>query len=348
MKKAFWDKEIPSLLGLAIIVLGLSATIFLTNKQTFLQTNADANPTPQEVRITNITDNSLTVSYKTSDQASGFINYGTGTTLGQTAFDERDVLKKIQPHILHSITLKNLNPLTKYYFAIISNGNTYLNNNQNFEVTTASTISYSANKNNIVGKIILPDATPPKEAIVYIAIGDSQFLSTLTVGDGSYQIELNHLLTSDLTKLTDLSTKQSTQMHVLGESQNSDAIFFYPQLNNIPVITLSNNYDFKFSDKINSTPAASIGKFPVLKNTPPKPKITPTVTPKITLISPTPKILTNKIASKTAVLSMTTSNIDLTRLLPASRNASIITASIASLLITAVSGLVFLLSRKGI
>ena len=164
MHHKFWNKQIPTVLGLGFIIIGLSVTTFLTNKQTVFQSGAQESKQPQEVRITNITDNSFTVSYKTGGQISGYVNFGLSSALGQTAFDEKDVSQKLQNHTLHSIALKNLSPSTKYYFSIISGGDIYLNNNQDFEVTTAETIPGAPTTIEISGRTILPNAQASKRS----------------------------------------------------------------------------------------------------------------------------------------------------------------------------------------
>ena len=267
MYHKFWNKEIPTMLGLGLIVIGLSVTTFLTGKQTFFQTGAQGNNLPQEVRITNITDSSFTVTYKTSSKASGYVNFGTSNSLGQTAFDEMDVSQKLQNHSIHSIALKNLNPLTKYYFTVISGGDTYLNNNQDFETITAATVPAST-ANEISGRIILPNASSPDETIVYITSdNNSQVLSSLVSNNGTYKINLNHLLNSDLSKLADLSEKSVIQMLILSDSLTSTAMLYYSQTNNIPVITLSNNYDFRAKEQKTSSQSASLESFPILSST---------------------------------------------------------------------------------
>jgi hypothetical protein len=262
-----WNKQIPTMLGLGLIIIGLSITTFLTSRQTFFQTNAESDMQPQKVRITNITDNAFTVSYETKSNVSGYVNFGINNSLGQTAFDEKDVSQKLQGHTIHSIALKNLSPLTKYYFSIISGGNTYLDNNQNFEAITAVAISDSSLTNVVSGKIILPNASAPNEAIVYVTNDNSQVLSTLVSSDGTFKINLKHLLNSDFSKLTDLSADSVIQILVLGDGLTSNALVYYSQTNNIPVITLSNNYDFRFKGQTNTNLPITSESFPTLSST---------------------------------------------------------------------------------
>ena len=90
MKKTIWDKRIPTLLAMLLIVVGVGITSFLVNKGVIIVGRASPTTNPQNVRISNITDNSFTVSYNTDAQVIGSINYGKNLNLGQTALDDRD------------------------------------------------------------------------------------------------------------------------------------------------------------------------------------------------------------------------------------------------------------------
>jgi hypothetical protein len=267
MKHKFLDTKIPTLLGIFLIVIGLTLTTLLTGKETVFQTRAQVKNQPTDVRITNITNNSFTVSYKTSDPTNGSVNFGTSNSLGQAAYDQRDLPEKIQNLAIHSITVSGLSPATKNYFSIISGGETYLNNNQNFEVVTAPTISSSASNNTAIGKVILPDSTPPKEAIVYVTADNSQVLSSLVESNGSYKISLSNLLTSDLSQYYNLSENSIIKMLVLDKSLTSNIILYYSQINNIPLITLSKNYDFRYQEQENASSSVNFESFPSLQST---------------------------------------------------------------------------------
>jgi hypothetical protein len=76
MKKTIWDKRIPTLLGILLIAIGIGLTSFLVNQGVVLTGHASPSTSPQNVRITNITDNSFTVSYNTDGDVIGSLNYG--------------------------------------------------------------------------------------------------------------------------------------------------------------------------------------------------------------------------------------------------------------------------------
>jgi hypothetical protein len=56
-------------------------------------------------------------------------------------------------------------------------------------------------------------------------------------------------------------------MLIIGDGLTSNALLYYSQINNIPVITLSNNYDFRIKDQVNSNPPVAPQSFPTISST---------------------------------------------------------------------------------
>lgn len=259
MKRSFWDKRIPTLIGLFIILIGTAVTTFLANKEQFGQVTATSSNQPQEVRITNITDASFSVSYTTENKTSGSINYGVDKALGQSALDDRDQVKgNLNQYTIHSITANNLSPSTKYYFTITSAGQTYTTNNELFEVTTGPSLTGTDETKNIMkGKIISSDGTPPSEAIIYITSNNLQVASVLTDSNGNYDLSLSKLRISDLSSFYDFSATQVIKMLAVGNSGKSNVILSYTGIDQIPTITLSKDYDFSQQETENATSSAA-------------------------------------------------------------------------------------------
>ena len=67
----FWDKKFPALLALLIILGGIIVTTILTLGNNLFLIKATPSQNPSDVRVTNISDTSLTVSYTTSDEVVG-------------------------------------------------------------------------------------------------------------------------------------------------------------------------------------------------------------------------------------------------------------------------------------
>lgn len=270
MKKTFLDKKIPTILGLLIIAIGLGVTTFLVNQGGLLKSNAGPSQQPQEVRITNITGNSFSVSYITDDQIIGSINFGKDNNLGQAGLDDRDQQTgTLTPHKIHNITVRNLTPGTKYYFDITSASQVYMNSGHYFEVTTGTDLANAPPQQNpIAGKIVLPSGDSPKEAIIYVTTNGAQVVSTLVKSDGSYILPLNSLRSSDLSSYYNLSANADMQILVIGDGLNSNILLNPAQTHPVPVITLSKNYDFRSSETPVASASADLENFPSFTSTP--------------------------------------------------------------------------------
>ena len=246
MNKTIWDKRIPTLLGVFLIVVGIGVTSFLVAKGVIVIGNASPSTNPQNIRITNITDSSFTVSYSTDAQVIGSLNYGTGPGLGQTALDDRDQQTgSLAIHKVHSMTVRSLSPTTKYYFSITSGQDKFLNNNVPFEVVTGGTVaSPPSDEKPIIGRVVLPDGNSPNEAIIYITSDNAQVISSLIKSDGTYLIPLNSVRGTDLSSYLDFSKVNNLKMLVYGDGLTSNASLSINQINPVPTITLSKDYDF--------------------------------------------------------------------------------------------------------
>lgn len=249
MKQPVWEKRIPTLLALIFIVIGVVLTSFLVKTGVIFKGGAAPSSTPENLRITNVSDTSFTVSFTTEENVIGTISFGKDKNLENNSIDDRDQLTgNVKPYKLHHITLNNLNPSTKYYFSIVSGRDSFLNNGAPYEVTTANIISEQPpSQQPAIGKIILPNGTKPEEAIVYIKTLKAQELSTLVKDNGSYILPLNSIRTKDLSSYFVFSDNDILEMLTIGQSFGSKASLLIKQINPIPTLTLSQNYDFTLS-----------------------------------------------------------------------------------------------------
>lgn len=268
MREKFWNKKIPTLLGILLIAVSVGVTTFLVNQTTFFKSNASLSDQPKDVRITNVTDNSFTVSYSTDSQVPGSLNYGKDQTLGQTGLDDRDQQSgNLANYNIHNITLRSLQSQTQYFFTITSGQNNYLNSGEPFTVTTAASLSAPLEQTPMTGKVTLPDGTAPTEAIVYVTTDNAQVISTLTKSDGSFILPLNSLRTSDLSSYYALPDNATIKILALGDSLTSNVVLSTNQANSIPTIVLSNNYDFRTSQAPTGVPV-NLENFPSFNSTP--------------------------------------------------------------------------------
>jgi hypothetical protein len=248
IRTSVWEKKLP-LSGL-ILVIALLATIgVLTSNAVLVGTKAAVGATPKKVQVTNVSDTSFTVSYLTDDPQLGSLTYGKDSSLGSTMLDDRDQpINNPAKHRLHYITIKNLTPGTKYNYAITSGGDTFKDNDNFFEVTTAPVITASASAQApLKGKVTLDDGTIPVEGIVSVSADNSQTVSALLRQDGSYEVPLNTVRTQDLSANTSYSEDTLLHITIADPQHQSVAEVTAKEAGNVPMMTLSKNYDFSAS-----------------------------------------------------------------------------------------------------
>ncbi len=179
----------------ALLSLGLFLTIFLVNNRTNFFSKASTGDFPKNIQISNITDDSVTISYQTDGKVIGNIIFGIDPdNLDFISIDDRDQLNQISnTYNFHHITLRGLEPNTKYFFSINSGTNNYLNENNFFEFQTGSLITKEPpSQIPAVGNVLLQNGTSPSEGIIYLKTNNSQLTSTL-IKNGKYIIPLNSL-----------------------------------------------------------------------------------------------------------------------------------------------------------
>jgi hypothetical protein len=156
-----------------------------------------------EVKVTNLRDTSFTVSWSTDAIATGWVNYGTSPTLGQTAYDDRGA--KAIGHS-HHVTLQGLSPETTYYFEVVSGATVNDRKGSGYQVTTGRTLELPAS-DSIYGQVFESDGVTPAEgAIVYVTLrdadgvgspGEAGVMSALVDADGWWQSNLGNARLAD-------------------------------------------------------------------------------------------------------------------------------------------------------
>lgn len=264
MKKTFWDKRIPTILGIFLITISVGITTFLVNQGSLFQINASPAEQPQNVRITNVTDSSFSVSYSTEGSVIGSINYGNDVVLGQSGLDDRDQESgNLANHKIHNITIRNLTPLTKYYFTITSGKDSYMNNDKPFEITTGASLTQTpSSQTPVTGKVILPSGSAPSEAIIYLTTDNSQVISVLVKPDGDYVLPLNSLRTGNLSSYYNFSQNSNITILMFGDLLTSNVLLSLGEINPIPTVTLSSDYDFRTGNSPVINPSSNSQSFP--------------------------------------------------------------------------------------
>src|SRR3989344_4191811 len=85
--------SIPLLLGMLLLVAGVSVGVFLMRSSTSFLPRATPEFAPKNLTVTTITENSFTISWVSEQKGVGYIQYGeAAATLDETATDDRDSL----------------------------------------------------------------------------------------------------------------------------------------------------------------------------------------------------------------------------------------------------------------
>lgn len=241
-------KTIPTILGIIILVVSIIFGVFLIRKNQALSLKAAAEIAPKEVKITNLSDTSFTVSWLTQTAADGFVSFGENSP-DQAVPDDRDKgVGSKSSKFTHYVTLDNLKPSTKYYFKINSGGKFFDRGGNLYEVTTAPTINLALpSADTAFGIVIDSNENPAKGAIVYLSLANTAPLSSLVSNDGSWVIPLSMARTMSLSSYSKYDQEiQIEEIFVQGGNLGtSTAIAITKYDSPVPSLTLGQNYDFR-------------------------------------------------------------------------------------------------------
>lgn len=241
MNPSLWNKQIPTYAGFVFLIVGVIVTAVLVRTGVLFPIRATPSEEPKEMRISNVSDTSFTVSYITAGDVTGSLAYGETANFGSVALDERDKAGNTStPHTVHYFVVSNVNPGTTYQFAILSGTKTFTG--PEYTVKTASSIEEPAGEKIITGSLLLPDGTKPQEAIIYVESSGTQVLSTFAVG-GNYSVSLTHLRSENLESYVTLPPEAFLLIAATSGSLHSTAEVTAGQAE-IPQITLSQQYEF--------------------------------------------------------------------------------------------------------
>lgn len=203
MKSSFVQRRIPTLLGIGILVASLVGGILVMNNggPGVFAPRATAQTTPKNIKITNIKDTSVTISFLTDDSTAGFVKYGkTATDIKTQAGDDRDQLSgTIEQFTSHYITLRDLDADTEYHYTL-GTGSVpkYDNDGTPFTLKTAKKGGSPTAAQTIFGSVNNSSGAPAEGAIVYLTTEGGSELSALVRSQGGWSIPLASARTTDL------------------------------------------------------------------------------------------------------------------------------------------------------
>jgi hypothetical protein len=239
-------RKIPTISGvlliITVVISGITITSYIKHKDAGLSENI----APKDIRISNVSDSSFNISWITKTKATGIIKWSsTPSNLNE---EIEDSIKN--PSYTHSVKIENVSPATTYYFAILSNGRLFDNNNIPWQVSTAQTESSKEKAKVISGSVYDQFNLPVEDALVYVTVAGSAFLSTTTSENGSWIISTSEARTQNLESFTVIDEQNSLVEIFIqaGPPGNASAQIYPLSARPAPPIILGQTYNFKVTN----------------------------------------------------------------------------------------------------
>ncbi|OGG08110.1 hypothetical protein A3D05_05220 [Candidatus Gottesmanbacteria bacterium RIFCSPHIGHO2_02_FULL_40_24] len=205
-------KKIPTILALLLIMFGLGAGLYLDGTYQQFFTSASPPVAPSDIHLTNISDNSITVSYITEKPETGAVIL-TLNGKQTTHLDDIDNDWITKSRLTHMFTLKNLMPDTFYNIKIVSGKSSCRNTAcPEFTQKTGVKLDSPLELPPITGRLVDNKNDPTEEGLIYLLIGKASPLSARTDGKGIFAIPLNNLRSQDFLKRPDLDDNSPIQI----------------------------------------------------------------------------------------------------------------------------------------
>ena len=175
MRKEF---KFPTIIGLIVLLASIAVGIYLTRSPVTLGSKASGTCNPDSVQVTNITNNSASISFITTSACNPSIS-----------INSKLVSEVKNNDLIHYFEIKNLSASTDYSFSIIISGQTVSKNEYKFK-TGSSPNSTIPTSNLAWGKVFNPDGKTVANAIVYLNIPGASPLSSFVTTDGNWSVSL--------------------------------------------------------------------------------------------------------------------------------------------------------------
>jgi hypothetical protein len=223
-------KQIPTLLGLGILIVSLVAGLLLFGDGTgVFAPRATPQTTPKNVKVTNATDKSFTVSFYTDEATSGFVKFGTEPgALRSQASDDRDQLSgTVGEYRLHHVTVRGLTPNTTYHYTLGTGSQSRFDDNGSpFSITTLpSPAGAPPISKTIYGTVTTAAGAPAEGSIVYVLGEGVGEMSSLIKSSGSWAIALSNARRSDGSGYAEVTDNTNLNIIVQGIDPGKSSIF---------------------------------------------------------------------------------------------------------------------------
>lgn len=235
------EHKIPSIVAIFFLIAGLAAGVLLVQQKQYFNASASGDLSPNDVRISNVSSNSFTVSWYTNKDTVGSVYWGIDADTKQSTFDEDVALKKI-----HYVRISGLQPSTNYYFRLTSGGQVFDNYGVPWTINTTPRVNSSSQPSIITGKVLTESGQPASGVIVYLQTGGAYLNSVQTSKSGVWIFSTSLMTDQSLKDSAKLESDALFNIFVQGASLGTSTAQIHLQdADPMPDITLGKSYDFR-------------------------------------------------------------------------------------------------------
>ena len=222
-KKKLGQKQIPTILGMLVLMVSLVAGVLLFSDGTgVFAPRATPETTPKNIRVSNLSDKSFSISFFTDEETVAYVKYGESPDdLKKQASDDRDQLSgMVKPYRLHHITVRGIDANKKYYYVLgTGSKSTFDNNGEPYSIQTAlKPSSSSPNIQTLYGTVSNSAGGAAEGAVVFLYLDGAGTLSSLVKSSGSWAISLANAFNAEGTGFPDLTDDSSINLKIQGLS----------------------------------------------------------------------------------------------------------------------------------
>jgi hypothetical protein len=231
--------KVPTFIAVFVLLVGVVAGIALIQSQQSVQTSASVEKAPYNVTVSNIQDDSFTVTWTTDTPTVGFILWGKDATPVTPAQSMGGGSKEV-----HMVKVKSLEPSTEYLFTITSGGTEYKDSGKPWGVSTGPGLGMPEKSKVISGSVEDKDGEPVPFAVVTVSAEGMTTLTAMTSSTGSWVVPLSLARTPDLTEYANISDNKLEITVLTGNQGKATAVVHANVEGTLPPIVIGHSHDF--------------------------------------------------------------------------------------------------------
>ena len=244
----FSRSQLLTVAALVLSLIGIAVGVYFVKFSRYSPLEADTQKQPQQIKLTNITSNSVTVVWLTEKPSTGLVVYGTSLDqVDNIARDQRDIFNEQQGRYqTHLVKINGLQPNRQYYFYIDSGG--YKDDNQGslYRARTASEIEFQPIQQpaRLTGKVVNAANQPAGNTLIILSGEQISPMATLTDERGNWSLSLNKLLDAQLSQQLLLTPEMELILNFYNSPSLHSLVKFKPDpAGKLPLVQLGRNYN---------------------------------------------------------------------------------------------------------